>query len=134
MMNSHGWGPSAYRRSGALAASRCPLANHFSLLIIELCPRPETDIPRLQLIPLASVEILEFHVQQTVTPQRLGVGTDVGWLNRELITHRQLMATGMNLEVALVGGGLVIDFQRLQRCIFLLRIQVDPRLGGIMAR
>jgi len=109
------------------------MADHFSLLIIELGPRPKTDVPRLQLITFAGVEILEFHVQLTIAPQRLGVGADVGGLHRKLVTDCQFMATGLNLEVAFIVGGLVIDLQCLQRRIFLLRVQVDPGLCRIMA-
>ncbi|MNH30053.1 hypothetical protein D3C79_903200 [compost metagenome] len=43
------------------------------------------------------------------------------------------MATGMNLEIAFIVSDFVIDLQRLQRRIFLLRIKVDPGLRRIMA-
>lgn len=43
------------------------------------------------------------------------------------------MASGLDLEIAFIVDGLVIDLQCLQRGIFLLRVQVDPGLRRIMA-
>ncbi|MNF97470.1 hypothetical protein D3C84_802990 [compost metagenome] len=117
-----------------MAAGRCSLANHFSLLIVKLGPWPEADIPRLQLIALARVEIVEFHVHLAITPKWLGIGTDIGGLHWELVAHSQLMAAGLNFEIALVGGRLIVHLQRQQGRVLLMRFQIDPCLRRIMVR
>ncbi|MNG18063.1 hypothetical protein D3C84_1020920 [compost metagenome] len=86
------------------------MPHHFALLIVKLGPWPETNAAGLQLVPLAGVEVLEFHVQPAITPQRLGIRADVAGFDGKLITHRQFMAAGLHFEIAPVDGRPVIDF------------------------
>ncbi|MCY1424827.1 hypothetical protein D9M71_405920 [compost metagenome] len=82
---------------------------------------------------MSGTEILEFHIQLAIAPQRFTDRADIARRYRKQVAHGQLVAAWRHFEIAFVGPGPVVHFHGMQG-IVLAGGEVDPGLVGVGMR